>query len=132
MRRFWQFPILCAAVAVLAVAVIDWSIIPVNEAGRHQWATAWLAGLARVLEFPALLVARKLKLHLVGRPEVLSWCFIMAGNVPLYLIAAAIVRWMWTAGQEVPYGASRGWQWPSRRRKSAQSGFAPALSACDL
>ncbi len=104
MRRFWQFPILCAATAVLAVALIDWSIIPLNEAGRHPWATGWLAGIARLLQFPGLLAARKLSLHVANRPQLATWCLMMAGNVPAYLFAALAVRWMWTGGRpQQPY-----------------------------
>jgi predicted MPP superfamily phosphohydrolase len=105
MRRFWQFPILCAAVAVLAVALIDWSVIPMNEAGRHQWATGWLAGIARLLQFPGLLVGRKLRLHVGLRPALTPWCVMMATNVPLYLFGAVVARWMWTAGRRSQTGA---------------------------
>jgi predicted MPP superfamily phosphohydrolase len=133
MRRFWHFPILCAALAVLAVAVIDWSVVPLNEAGRHQWATGWLAGIARLLEFPGLLVGRKLRLHVGNRPALASWCIMMAGNVPLYLFGAVAARWLWTAGQRIQestteLGTAREFECPPRRGKAAPVGIGPSTS----
>jgi len=138
MRRFWQFPILCAALAVLAVAVVDWSIIPLNEAGAHQWATGWLAGIARLLQLPGLLAARKLNLHVAHPPALTPWCLMMTGNVPFYLFAAVAVRWLWTGGQrshagatkDVRFaGAARQQDCPPRRGKAAPAGIGSSMTS---
>ncbi len=105
--------------------MVDWSVIPLNEAGHYQWTTAWLAGIARVLEFPGLMIVKKLHVYVPNRPEVKPWCLMMAINVPIYLLATILTRLMWMADGGANRKLLTSRLGPARQGEAAPAGTGP-------
>src|SRR4051794_4051727 len=68
LRSRWAFPLACGLAAVAFVALADCVILPLHARGVGQPVTAWVGGLARLVELPGLPGGREAR-HAVPPPH---------------------------------------------------------------
>jgi predicted MPP superfamily phosphohydrolase len=92
----WRFPIFCTLLAATFITLADSVFQPMHARGEGQRITSWIDGTSRLAQIPGLWFAERIGLRTEHGKDPLAWAVALAANVPVYLVAAAALQWMFS------------------------------------
>ena len=79
----WLVPIACGLLAIAFVALADTIVLPLHADGVAQPSTAWLDGVARVVELPGLWAAEGMGLRFRHHTTPAAWGVMLTLTGPI-------------------------------------------------